>query len=142
MNTYFETSAIIKLVVVEEGSDEAGAVWDGSDLLLASRLSYAEARAALAAAGRAKRLSDKGLHHAKKSLERRFQEIDLIEVTSDVARSAGDLAERHALRGYDAVHLASALTLNAGSVVIVTWDRDLAQAGRAEGFDLAGIRAY
>lgn len=140
MNAYFETSAIMKLVVVEEGSDEAGALWDGSDLLLTSRLSYAEARAALAAARRAKRISEKGLRDAKKSLERRFQEIDLIEVTSDVAGSAGDLAERHALRGYDAVHLASVLTLNADSVVLVTWDRELAHAGRAEGFDLGGIR--
>lgn len=140
MNTYFETSAIMKLVVVEEGSDEAGAVWDGSDLLITSRLSYAEARAALAAARRAKRLSEKELQGAKTALERRFQEIDLIELTSEVVRSAGDLAERHALRGYDAVHLASALTLDAESVVLVTWDRDLAQAGRTERFDLAGIR--
>ncbi len=140
MNTYFETSAIMKLVVVEDGSDEAGAVWDGSDLLFTSRLSYAEARAALAAARRAKRLSGKEMQDAKTSLDRRFGEIDLIEVTSKVAESAGDLAERHALRGYDAVHLASALTLGAESVVLVTWDRDLAQAGRTEGFDLAGIR--
>ena len=140
MNTYFETSAIMKLVVSEEGSDAAGAVWDGSDFLITSRLSYAEARAALAAARRAKRLSEKELQDAKTSLERRFQEIDLIEVTSEVARSAGDLAERHALRGYDAVHLASALALDAESVVLVTWDRDLAQAGLIEGFDLAGIR--
>lgn len=130
----------MKLVVVEEGSDDAGAVWDGSDLLFTSRLSCAEARAALAAARRATRLSQKQMHDAKAALERRFQEIDLIEVTSGVARSAGDLAERHAHGGYDAVHLASALTLDARSVVLVTWDRELAQAGRTEGFDLAGIR--
>jgi uncharacterized protein len=140
VNTYFDTSAIMKLVVVEEGSDAASAVWDGSDVLITSRLSYAEARAALAAARRAKRLSERQLQDAKTSLEGRFQEIDVIEVTSDVVRSAGDLAERHALRGYGAVHLASALMLDAENVVLATWDREVARAAQIEGFALAGIR--
>lgn len=140
MNTYFETSAIVKLVVDEDGSDEAGSLWDASDLVTTSRLSYAEARAALAAARRSRRLSDNGLGDAKRALEARFQEIDLIEVTLQVARSAGDLAERHALRGYDAVHLASALALEAQDLVLATWDRELAHAGRAAGFAVAGIR--
>ncbi|MBI4728275.1 MAG: type II toxin-antitoxin system VapC family toxin [Acidobacteria bacterium] len=130
----------MKLVVVEEGSDEAGAVWDASDLVITSRLSYVEARAALAAARRARRLSQKELEEAKSALDARFQEIDLIEVTQHVARSAADLAERHGLRGYDAVHLASILAFDVESVVLATWDRELGQAGRAEGFDLAGIR--
>jgi len=34
-----------------------------------------------------------------------------IPVTSRLVRLAGELAERHALKGYDAVHLASAVTL-------------------------------
>ncbi len=140
MNTYFETSAIIKLVVVEDGSDESGALWDASDLLITSRLAYVEARAALAAARRARRLSQKELEAAKRALEGRFREIDLIEITERVSRTAGDLAEQHGLRGYDAVHLASALALSAGDVVLATWDRDLALAARATGFDIAGIR--
>lgn len=140
MNAYFETSAIMKLVVVEEGSDEAGALWDASDLVITSRLSYPEARAALAAARRARRLSEKELVNAKRALEGRFREIDLIEVTQHVARSAGDLAEQYGLGGYEAVHLASALAFDAEGVVLATWDRELAQAGRDAGFDLAGIR--
>jgi uncharacterized protein len=138
--TYFETSAIVKLVVKEEGSDEAGALWDASDLAITSRLAYAEARAALAAARRARRLSDRGLQDGKGALEDRFHELDLVELTQEVARLAGDLAEEHALRGFDAVHLASALALHPADVVLVTWDRELARAGRAAGFNLAGIR--
>lgn len=127
-------------LVVEDGSDEAGALWDASDLVVTSRLSYAEARAALAAARRAKRISQKALNGAKRALEDRFKEIDMVEVTDHVVRAAGDLAEQHGLRGYDAVHLASALALGAGDMTLATWDRDLALAGRAEGFDLAGIQ--
>lgn len=140
MNTYFETSALIKLVVVEEESIEAAAVWDGSDLIVTSRLSYPEARAALAAACRAGRLSTSQLEDAKRALEERFQEIDLIEVTGQIAQFAGDLAEERGLRGYDAVHLASALAFDSEPVVLATWDRELAQAARATGLDLAGIR--
>lgn len=139
MNTYFETSAIVKLVVMEEGTDEAAALWDASDVAITSRLAYAEARAALAAARRTRRLSAKDLEESKRALETRFQELDLVEITHGVARSAGDLAEKHGLRGYDAVHLASALALETEDLVFATWDRELAQAGRAEGFDLAGI---
>jgi predicted nucleic acid-binding protein len=139
VNSYFETSAIVKLVIAEEGSQEAGALWDASDVAVTSKLAYAEARAALAAARRSRRLSSDGLSDATSALEARFAELDLIEVTDEVVRSAGDLAEEHALRGFDALHLASALALGA-EVILVTWDRVLAKAARALRFDLAGAR--
>lgn len=42
------------------------------------------------------------------------------------------MAARHRLRGFDAIHLASALTVGVG-VTMVCWDRDLATAALAEG---------
>jgi len=58
----------------------------------------------------------------------------IIALDEDLARHAGDLAERHALRGYDAVHLASALAIDVpGELVIATWDGELAAAAVAEG---------
>ena len=138
MTTYFETSAIVKLVMIEEGSDRADVLWDSSDLVVTSRLSYAEARAALAAARRSGRLASRGLEQAKDALEARFEELDQVEVTANIVRSAGGLAEQHGLRGYDVVHLASALALETSELILVTWDSDLAKAGRRVGFDLAG----
>ena len=117
----------------------AGSLWDGSDLIFTSRLSFAEARAALAAARRARRLSEKELKDGRRFLEGRFQEMDLIEVTHRIVRSAEDLAEEHGLRGYDAVHLASALAIGTDGVVLATWDRELAKAARTAGFALAGV---
>ena len=49
---YFDSSALVKLVVDEDGSDLAAELWDGCDAALASRLAYPEVRAALAAACR------------------------------------------------------------------------------------------
>ena len=52
----------------------------------------------------------------------------MIGVDAALARAAGDLAERHALRGYDAVHLASAIAIDDPGLVMATWDRNLAAA--------------
>jgi predicted nucleic acid-binding protein len=49
-----------------------------------------------------------------------------------LAHAAGELAEQHALRGYDGVHLASAIAIEDPDLVMATWDRDLAAAATAQ----------
>lgn len=139
MNTYFETSAFVKLFVREPGSDEADALWDASDFIVTSRITYAEARAALAAAARAGRLTSSELRAAKAALDARFGGIAVVEVTDEIVRSAGDLAERYGLRGYDAVHLGSGVAVGR-NVTLATWDRSLAAAARDAGLGVAGAR--
>ena len=68
-----------------------------------------------------------------RSIEELCRELDVIGLDAVLARSAGDLAERHALRGYDAVHLASAVAIEDPDLVVATWDRDLAAAAVARG---------
>jgi uncharacterized protein len=62
-------------------------------------------------------------------------ELVIVGVDEALARRAGELADEGPLRGYDAMHLASALALGAGETILVTWDRDLSNA--AVGADLA-----
>jgi uncharacterized protein len=57
-------------------------------------------------------------------------------VDAQLARDAGELAERFSLRGYDAVHLASALSAG-GPVTLVTWDEDLKRAAARSGCAVA-----
>lgn len=64
-----------------------------------------------------------------------------IGVDERLAAHAGELAENLGLRGYDAVHLATALELGDEEVVLVTWDRDLARASERVGLGVAGIEA-
>jgi predicted nucleic acid-binding protein len=130
---YFDTSALVKLLVFEEGSDLAGEVWSHATSRVASRLVYPEARAALAAAARAGRIDDPSRAAAVRDLEAACEAMDLIGVDRELARHAGYLAERHALRGYDAVHLATALSVVDPASVVVTWDRDLARGALAAG---------
>lgn len=57
-----------------------------------------------------------------------------VELDAELANDAGAVAERHLLRGLDAIQLASALRLarSADDVVVATFDRELSQACRAE----------
>lgn len=137
MNAYFETSALIKLLVEEQGSETAAAIWDAADARLTSRLTFPEGCAALAAAFRAGRLSRSGHDAAKTGLARRMDQMLVVEVNVDIATSAGGLAETEALRGYDAVHLASALAVNDPDLALATWDVDLIRAAGDVGLTLA-----
>ena len=140
MNAYFDTSALVKLLAAQEaGADLARAMWDSTDLAFTSRIAYVEARAALAAGSRSGRVAGTEPREGRRALEEFFQAMDLIDVTPEIVRAAGDLAEAHVLRGYDAVHLAALLTLDPEDTVLVTWDRELAWAGYASGLALAGI---
>ena len=52
-----------------------------------------------------------------------------------LARQAGELAADLGLRGYDAVHLASAFAI--GADAIVTWDTKLGDGARRSGLGVA-----
>lgn len=100
-------------------------------------MTYAEVRAALARARRAGRLGRAGLARAKDDLEQSWQQVVPLVVDSSLIRHAGDLAEQFALRAYDAVHLAAAITVTDVDVLVATWDGDLAEAARAAGLSVA-----
>lgn len=53
---------------------------------------------------------------------------------------AGDIAERYGLGGYDAVHLASALTVPDRYLLMVAWDRRLRAATEQAGLALAPLQ--
>jgi uncharacterized protein len=125
---YFDTSALIKLVFDEPGSDVATALWEQADTVASSQLVYPEARAAAGAAKRNGRIDGRMLRSAVREIDDRFAELRVIGIDAELARTAGDMAERHGLRGYDAVHLTSALSMGITGLVVATWDRDLSGA--------------
>jgi uncharacterized protein len=133
MIAYFDTSAIIPLIIGEASTDLCNRVWNESSHVVSVRLLYPEARAALAKAERMGRLSGTQLAAAVVELDTIITEIDHIEVSETLARRAGELAQAHGLRGYDAVHLAAASAVADSDVVLVTGDSDLANAAHLIG---------
>ena len=122
---YFDASAFVKLLVDEPGTDLAVALWDGCDAAVSSRLAYPEVRAALAAAHRNRDLDRDGLDQAERAWKDFSAATRPVELAARVERRAGQLAGGHALRGADAVHLASALTVTDPELVVAVWDRRL-----------------
>ena len=127
---YFDSSALVKLVLDEPGSDVAAELWNACDAALSSRLAYPEVRAALAAAGRNHDLTESEVTAAADEWETFWASMRPIELSADVEKVAGELASVHRLRGADAVHLASALALAPADVTVAVWDKRL-HAGAA-----------
>jgi uncharacterized protein len=75
------------------------------------------------------------------ALDEIYAELRIIAIDEPLARAAGELASGHTLRGYDAVHLASALAVEGRDVVLVTWDDDLGDAAQATGVLLTNDRS-
>jgi len=96
---YFDTSAIVKLVIDEKGTSTAQQAWNEADAVVSGLLSYPEARAALAAAKRQRRLAPKPYRAALDRFEHLWSSLEVVEIAPAIARFAGDLAERLALRG-------------------------------------------
>jgi len=125
---YLDSSALVKLVLDEAGSDVARDLWKLAAKRVSSQVVYPEARAALAAARRSGRIDDRQLTLAVQSVDDASQALDLLDIDSEVSERAGEMAELHALRGYDAIHLASMVTFDVPRLVVGAWDQRLAVA--------------
>ena len=144
MTDYFlDASAVVKRY-----ADEAGSAWvrqitdpQAQNTILLAEITLAEVTAALAAKQRA----PKGitLEQRNRVLSRFFQDCDehftLVSIDRSVIDRAVDLAQRHRLRAYDAVQLATALEANAitqaqalPALTFVAADTDLLTAAAAE----------
>lgn len=134
---YFDSSAFVKLLVDESGSHLAAELWDGCDAAVTSRLTYPEVRAALASANRDHILSDQGLRSAESDCNRFWAAVRPVELTATVQQNAGNLAVRYALRGADAVHLASAMALKDHELIFAVWDRRLHAGANDAGLRVA-----
>lgn len=134
---FFDSSAFVKLLVEEDGSDTAARLWDEADAVVASRLALPEVSAALAAARRGGRLEPHDEHSARRAWDEFWDATRVIELTEHLAEVASALAARMVLGGADGVHLASALTLAEADLVLITWDRRLSTAAVEAGVMVA-----
>ena len=134
MIVYFDTSALLPLVVLEPGSDIAGRLWTEADHVVSSQLIVVESAAAIAMGHRIGRMSAEDHDLVQNESAALVRELILVDVTPDVVEHAAALAVRRALRGYDAVHLATANRVGLDAVVFASGDRALLAAASAEGF--------
>jgi predicted nucleic acid-binding protein len=135
MIAYLDTSSLVKLYVEEDGSDQVRQMVEEGQAVATAAVAYAEARAAFARLKRERYLTAADHRRICAALDADWERYVVVQITEPLCRRAGDLAERRALRGFDAIHLAAYLTLSASGGVDVTFssfDRSLNSAARAE----------
>ena len=134
MILYVDTSALVKLYVEEAGTLGVVARVEHAEAVATALVTYAEARAALARHRREGGITGADLRRAVRELDRDWQTYNIVDLSDSLVHSAGALAERHALRGYDAVQLAAVMALRAvgGPVEFCAFDGRLNRAARRE----------
>jgi predicted nucleic acid-binding protein len=133
--TYIDTSTLLKLIIDEDGSERAIIIWSSAEVVASVNLIVVEARAALAAARRVRRLTDAQHRCAVTELDALVSDLHIVPVTDDLVANAAELADDEGLRGHDAVHLAAALTVEA--TVFSSADIALSAAASRRGLHIA-----
>jgi predicted nucleic acid-binding protein len=142
LSLYLDTSSLIKFHIEEDGSDSVRVLMGSGQTLAMSRIGYPEARGGLARAHRAGRLAAVAYAGAVRTFERQWADVTVVELSEAISRQAGNLAALYFLRGFDAIHLASAVTLQRESgerVTFSAWDGRLLGAAEAEGLAVAPV---
>ncbi|MBX6422657.1 type II toxin-antitoxin system VapC family toxin [Thermosulfurimonas sp. F29] len=142
MILYLDTSALVKLYIKEPGSDMVRAYRGRAQEIATSVVAYTEAYSAFRRAFRVeRRITEEGFKEAIRKFENDWRGggYTLVRVSDLVLETARDLILKHGLRGFDGIHLASALFLKMSreEIWFGAFDSRLTEAAEKEGLLLA-----
>lgn len=127
MIVLWDTSAAVKLVRAQRGSELAEQLWRGGDTAAASALVLPEVASTLARNRADGRLDGPTYDASMARWQRYAAQFALLVVHRERGERAAELVAVTGLRGAAAVHLASAVDLadRGAEVTLATWDRRL-----------------
>ncbi len=145
MIVYVDTSALVKRYVRESGTEDVTALLDRADVVGAVVLANVEMASTLSKAIRQGWVDQDAARSAWQDFIRHWPSFARLLITPSLVEMASRLAWEHGLRGYDAVHLASAIiwqeTLDT-QVTLATYDRELWLAGQKAGLNAWPVGQY
>ncbi len=133
---YLDASALVKNYLQEPHTAAVQALFTGG-VVGTGFLSKAEIAAAFAKAARMRYITPNEARAAWEAFCQHWPTLIRLRLTEPLVMRAGELALQHGLRGYDAVHLATALhwqTLLGSPVTLATFDHQLWDVSKAVGF--------
>ena len=136
MILYLDASALVKRYIAEPGTREVGEAIAGAEVVGTSLISRAETSAALAKALRLGTLTREAATSTLQVFRSDWPNLVRIQATEMLIARADVVAWELGLRGYDAVHLASALLWQEGlgqEVTLATFDQQLWEAAVQRG---------
>lgn len=133
---YLDTSALVKQYVLEAGSKDVQKLIRSADHSGTSLITRAEMASAMARAVQRKLLVSTEAEVAWNEFLTDWSSLSRLSVSRQIADRASTLAWEYTLRGYDAMHLASAVlwqeTLET-QITVATFDRELWSAAEQTG---------
>ena len=136
MILYLDSSALVKRYVEEDGTDRVDALWEEASELVTSSVAFSECLSAFCRRMREGIISEAQCLSTISLFEEEYSKIALVPVTPELDEIVKDILLKHPLRGFDAIHLASALLVHRIGRLNVTFacfDVALNRAARHEG---------
>ncbi|MBW1677723.1 MAG: type II toxin-antitoxin system VapC family toxin [Deltaproteobacteria bacterium] len=138
MIAYFDSSSIVKWFFDEPLTELARDIKNKAKIVVTSLLAFPEVLSAINCACREGRCLKSEMELVRTEFLRIWPNFQWLRVNEELMQQAGELIFRHSLRGFDAVHLASALLLKqqggAIDIFFSCFDHNLNRAARKEGF--------
>jgi hypothetical protein len=139
MNLYIDTSALIKRHIEENFSARVREWVERSDSIATGLITRAETSAAINRLLRMKMINQTQYETALKDFRATWEYYHRVPITEQLVARADLLTCEYSLRGYDAVHLACALTwqdLLGAPVSLATFDKELIDAAQKSGMEV------
>ena len=138
MILYLDTSALVKRYFLEPYSDEVLSRWQLATQIVTSSVAYAEAMASMHRKKREADLADSLIRKIVDSFRRDWVSFIRVEVNDELNGYIDRVVEGYPLRGFDAIHLASAIVIHERlpeDFVFACFDDRLASAAQSEGLE-------
>ena len=138
MILYLDTSALVKRYFREPHSDKVISGWKSATQIVTSFVAYAETVASVYRKKREAGLADSLIQKIVRSFQEDWQGFIRVEINDELNEYVDRVMERHPLRGFDAIHLASAIVVHERcpeNFVFACFDDRLSLAARLEGLE-------
>jgi len=137
MILYLDTSALVKRYFLERESEELLSKWGQAEVIVTSSVAYAETVASFFCKKRESALEEEVIQQVVDAFLLDWISFFRVEVNDELNEIVLRVVESYPLRGFDAIHLASAVLTRRSlpdDFLFACFDRRLAQGAREEGF--------
>ena len=137
MNLFFDTSALIKKYVIENGSDEVLELMNRADQIFVSVITEIEAHSAFKRLLSEKAVNEYDYKTLINEFDADYQYFTRINIDDFVLKNAKLLIERHQLKTLDSIQMGTALLLKDDIDCLVSCDARMIRSGKKEGLKTA-----
>ena len=140
MILYLDTSALVKKYFKEKNTSEVISAWKSSLGIATSAVAYAELLAAVYRKTRETRIKKSAVTNVVKLFHEDWSSFIIVAVDNRLNETIHKIIADHGLRGFDALHLASALTIGSAVADSPATMKGLSVPAQTEGLETLALR--